>query len=168
MSSSTLYEVFKTTARPINKYRNGHGSAPPVWGYLGGEYLGWDGYMFSRDMGPLWKLFYDQSVPSYLQFALGFTFDGALLDPSKLKQCADWSEMTYEALLHSKHWGPDKVNHWHAIAEDLRNYKCDKRALGVGIGCTSVCDPWESWPNGEISKGEEFDMLKEMGSKQAA
>jgi hypothetical protein len=150
MSSSTLYAVFRTTATRIAEYRNSYGTAPAIWGHMCEEYLHEDrsSWLFGvRDKG-LWDLAKNPAVPEHLRLCHVFTFDHALVPRDCLGRMADALNLAYSDLIR-RH--PNHVNHWQAIAADLRKAKVDRRALGIGLGCTSVADPWASYRH---TKGE--------------
>lgn len=170
MSSSTLYRIYKTTSSTINEYRNSHGSAPPVWEVAhkdglkrpSGSYYMFDQEEFRAICGQYQNL----NLPEGIRFALLFCCDGALVERGFLGKAADLSLEAYEYLLSSPHWGSEKVNHWKLISEDFRSAKLDKRCLGIGLGCTSVCDPWEWWPDDSIETFNVFDELPVIDSTQ--
>ena len=167
MSSTALWEVYKTTAHVIAEYRNSHGSGPPIWAIMGTRYLGWDSPYRWEDNN-LWGLYKKQEIPLQWRFALLLTCDGALIPAKKeyLEQAAGWCELVGKELEVDAIWGTSKVNHWAAIGKDIRNYKPKARVIGLGLGCTSVCDPWENWPKGEIS--EYFDLFEELNKSPLA
>lgn len=141
MSHSTLYAVYRTKATALAEYRNGHGTAPMIWGLLSERFLGVDFHMsMSGDVEPLWKLAYDKSVSEHLRITHAFTFDQGMcrlanterLIPSLRKADAD--------IIESKE---GRWSHFNQIANSLEDHKSDHRMIGYGLGCTSVSDPWE-------------------------
>ena len=141
MSYSTLYKVFKTKAVPHCEFQNGWGSAPPVWGWLCEKYLGGENWMISKG---LWALGKNPTVPAHMRFALLLTFDYGIVTPPDFQEAARLSRMVYADL---RAWSPQHVNHWEKIAAvfEALSVKKTPRLLGIGLGCTSVSDPWEDF-----------------------
>jgi hypothetical protein len=144
MSRSTLYQVFRTTTREVAEYKNSWGSAPALWNLLGKEYLGQERAIIMQDARPLWRLASDPRVPTAIRMVHAFTFDLALCPIGRVAELAAACDKAYSYV---KKRNPETVNHWQAIAGDLRVLakKHDYRCIGAGLGCTSVNDPWESW-----------------------
>jgi len=145
MSYSTLYLVFKTRTKIINEYRNGHGTAPPLWDLLCEKHLHKEPHywLVNEDPKELWALYENSSVPLYRRFTLFMTFDRAVVDRPDFQRAVECCQKLYQEIKNTK---PNMVNHWQSIADDIKNIgKIDHRALGIGLGCTSVCDPWEEW-----------------------
>lgn len=142
MSYSTLYQVFKTTVRPVAEYRNGHGTGPAIWGELREGYLGQKRFGYGQNDDWLWALARTKLVPLSLRACHVITFDYALIKPEHAQVMA---ELIAEggAMLSREY-----VNHFPAIAEDIASHKFDRRALGLAINCTSVSDLWEEWVRG--------------------
>jgi hypothetical protein len=141
VSSSDIYGVFKTTATHRASFRNGHGTAPLIWGYLNTHFLGreYNGWLFA-DNGPLWKLVSDERVPLAIRITHAFCMDLAYCPASRIAELASACDETGRVCARDQH-----VNHWPAIAEYLSLYKPRTRELGVGISCTSVSDMWIDW-----------------------
>lgn len=166
MSSSTLWRVFKTTARVVNRYTNGSGSGPPVWDLLWRTYVGptlgeadMAGVAYRPKDDPclrlryplhehglrdrLWALANDTRVAEHHHVALCVTADRTLVGVPNLVECAEHLERVAAEIVAGGSW-----SHMAAIAADLRaesKSKRDRRVIGYGLGCTSVCDPWETW-----------------------
>lgn len=147
MSTSALCAVFKTKAVELAEYRNGWGTGPLIWDYLSKCYLDSKGWHTAGD--ELWRLSKDESVPFSLRAAHVMTFDQALVRPGDLQSFGCLIE---EAATVLSDWNPDYVNHFAAIASDLKSARLDRRALGVGLCCTSVSDAWRSWPGIKAGK----------------
>jgi hypothetical protein len=137
MSYSTLCAIYKTVATGLREYRNGWGTGPAVWDYLSTKYLGTSWGLRGDDR--LWKLARDASVPLPVRACHAFTFDGAVIPRDKLSEMAD---LLQEGAAILEAASPDRVNHFRAIADDLRKLKLHPRAVGVGLNCTSVSDVW--------------------------
>ncbi len=159
MSYSTLYAVFRKSARALKEYRNGHGSAPPVWGWLRVNKLslsehGWLGE--NDESKRLWALAYDPTVPREWRATLGLTLDLAYIPTDKLTEAAELFERVGTMLAG---WRPQNVNHWPAIAADFRAFaaKPVPRMVGLGLCCTSVSDPWSDWSYSGGKEGKTFD-----------
>lgn len=143
MSCSTLYKVYKTKATRFASFKNGHGTAAVLWGYLCEKYLNKERHSWMMgDAKDLWKLFDNPSVPEHLRFALMVTFDDGMVELCDMKEAAVFAKMTYETI-----YAEGMVNHWLALsgAYAVLSKAKDKRVLGVGLGCTSVSDPWEDF-----------------------
>ncbi|WP_282265515.1 hypothetical protein [Stenotrophomonas sp. PS02298] len=140
MSTSALCAVFKTKAVPVAEYRNGYGTGPVIWTYLSDRYLG--GRNWGSAGGELWALAKDESIPFSLRAAHAMTFDQALVRPT---DCLSFACLIEEAAAILEQWNPEYVNHFGAIASDLKGIQLDHRALGMGLCCSSVADVWRSW-----------------------
>ncbi len=158
MSTSALHRVYRTTATEFKEFRNGHGSGPPVWGHILRVYLGRDEFSwFASDNEPLWGLVYDDKVPDYLRLCLAFTCDRAICPIDRLVEFAGHCRSTAIAT-----HNPERVNHWDAIADAIENHKSKVRQLGVGLGCTSVCDPWYEYDKTQ----EAWDIFAVLAGRQ--
>jgi len=145
MSYSTLWLVYKTRTRSIKEYRNGHGTAPPLWDMLCEQYLHKEPHYWLLNKNPkdLWALYKDKTIPLYKRFTFFMTFDRAVVDPSDFQRAIECCQKLYLEIEAEK---PNYVNHWQSIADDIKNIgKIDYRAQGIALGCTSVSDPWEFW-----------------------
>ncbi len=144
MSSSNLYYVYKTFAREHAEFSNGHGSATPIWEWLGRHFLGYrkGEYIFSKDLKPLWRLIDNPAVPIWARITHGFTFDGAVLTKENFPKAIKAFREAQRVLIEWPEWGPSRVLHWGAIADSLESMKIRNNCLGAGLSCTSVSDPW--------------------------
>lgn len=140
MSYSTLYRVFKTKVDEMAEYGNSHGTAPVIWGHLNKTQLGKDAnaWLFGKN-DDLWKLARDPKVPRHLRLCMAFTLDRCICPHEKAGELADALELTYSE---TAPLNPNHVNHWKAIADDLRKVKKVPRTIGYGLNCTSVCNIW--------------------------
>jgi hypothetical protein len=152
MSSSSLYLVYGKTASEVATYRNGWGSAPPVWDWLRAQFLSEEVRPLFGDDKALWALARDERVPVQWRMVHAFCFDWAVCPIARLADLADACDYVGASL-------PDNgnVNHWPEIAAELRRHarRKDKRLQGISIGCTSVSDPWWDWDGGQ----EVFDCV---------
>lgn len=143
MSTSDLYRVYRTRATHFAELRNGWGSAPVLWRHLVVRFLGREQHDYLRSGGndsELWDLARDPRVPVSLRLAHAFCCDQAVCPVDRLKELAEACERVYEVTANSQ-----GVNHWQSIAALLREHKPRARQIGVGLSCTSVCDPWSGW-----------------------
>lgn len=161
MSTSDLYRVYGTKATHIAEFRNGWGSAPVVWGYLCEKYLGGTrtSWGINTPLEKLWALSADERVPRCLRLTLGFTYDWAVCPPKKAGELADALEEAGKLCDR-----PGYVNHWQAIANELRNHKARARQVGIGISCTSVNDIWIDW-KGKKKPWNVFAVLKQSSQR---
>lgn len=164
MSTTTLNLIYKTKAVQYAEYPNGHGSAPPIWEYMCTQHLK-EEYSFFDDpqMGRICKLALNNTVPLNRRLTCVATFDYAVMPVGKLIEFATAFEETHRAILCASEW---TWSHWAAIAKDVAAIaaKHDHRLVGVGIGCTSVSDPWEWWEPTEGTKG--WDAYEYVTAKQ--
>lgn len=157
MSRSNLYFVYKTTVREVAEFRNSHGSAPPLWQWLCAKYLGWpeNEYIFSRDLKPMWALGINPEVPEWARICLYMTFDAGVVTAEHQERAATACEECDKVIRAWPRW-IGCVNHWAAIGAAIREANIPKRAIGIGLSCTSICDPW---CGSERKFGEEFDCV---------
>lgn len=152
VSYSSLYQVFRTKVRRVEEYRNGHGSGPPIWDLLWQNVRpGFKVPLFDDDLTPLWDLWKDPKVPRHQRLALQLTFDCAVCPPKLVDEMAGALVKCGKEILAlgPLKWDLDSPPRdgwsWHhldRIAADMLTTKLDGRALGFGLCCTSVSDPW--------------------------
>lgn len=144
MSTTTLWAVYKSKVTVVAEYQNGHGSGPALWDLMAKRYLHMPMPWGGDDLKRLWKLATDRTVVEHLRITHAATFDYAMIPVANLEIAATAFEKAHEDILRLTDW---TWSHWAAIAADLRKLaaKHDHRMLGVGIGCTSVSDPWEEF-----------------------
>lgn len=140
MSTSDIYLLFGKSTRHWSEHRNGWGSAPLCWDYIGEKYI--------PDYNPLrwsdvWKLNADMKLSEAERTALLFTLDDAYVPVSHLSWAADRFEEFADATEACPSMA-NRANHWRAFAESLRSAMSvkDKRLRGVCVSCTSVNDTW--------------------------
>ena len=144
MSYSTIWKVYKTTATPYKELSNSWGTVPPLWGWLGMKYLGWEKesvWLHNSDNPLLWELYKNESVPIHMRFGLMATFDEGIVEIKDLVKASKLARQVYDAF----GYDPHKANNWNGISKayiGLSTIK-DKRIQGIALGCTSVSDPWE-------------------------
>ena len=167
MSSSDLYRVSKTTARHVAEFRNGSGTGPVIWGHMLVHYLGRDphSWLFPEDDNKaLWALPQEMSIPIHLRLAMLFTYDGAVCPCGRAGELADalskaWSDTNIDK--------PDWVNHWLAVSHALRKAEPHHRAIGFGLSCTSVSDPWCDY-HGTAHDREPWDLFTGLPEEEQA
>ena len=76
--------------------------------------------------------------------ALAMTCDYMVAPVNHLRKFADAFDKVSDEILELTEF---TWSHWAGIAADVRaiDEKHDSRLSGVGVGCTSVDDPWASW-----------------------
>ena len=100
-----------------------------------------------RDLQPLWDLARDPRVPDQLRLGHAFTLDYAIVRQPHFRDMAVACRLVGDSL-----YATDGVNHWPAWADlfnELAEDGCPMGAIGVGLGCSSALDPWESYPIGD-------------------
>lgn len=145
MSYSTLCAVYRTKTRPIATYHNSHLAAPVLWDYLAQQYLGQKPYHWYTVMDDLCKLVHNPLVPYHLRVALAVTFDYSLVTVTDIPTVATQLMLTATDI-------DPRPNHWHTIAADMSKWAltADRRALGVGLSGTSVCDQRSGWTHRDL------------------
>jgi hypothetical protein len=147
MSTSDLYVVNQKSTTWLAAFRNGWGSAPAAWDYLGKKYFG-ESYhsMDSKELRKVWDLFGDTSLPGDERIVLAVTFDHAYIPLAHLKDVGE-ACITF----HAKSYNGEQVNHWAEIGQSLiglQGKHFSRFARGVALSCTSVSDMW-GWPSDE-------------------
>jgi len=145
MSYSTLWEVYKTKVISVKEFHNGHGTGPAIWDCICQNFLGFEEYSWLTEdhMNTLWPSWENPEIPDFLRFTLMVTYDRSYIEPNRLIEAADYLDKGHEYILAHTSW---VWSHFEAIALTLRQLtdrKLDHRLLGIGLGCTSVSDPWE-------------------------
>lgn len=169
MSYSALYYVYKTTVTEIAEFRNGHGSGPPVWQWVARKHCGMpaDAYIFGGNwMSLIFKNETLTRLPNHWKSVLLFTADFAMINEANRERFAGDCDKVFHELNKWGEWGPSRVNHWADIAATLRSHKIGKRALGVGLSCTSVSDIWGEYSRSKGTHGAErrFQVFDEVSA----
>jgi hypothetical protein len=151
MSSTSLYAVYKTKANHLSEYRNGHGSGPAIWDYISEKCFGERFNMFDTEKEEkFWALWKDPRLTRNEKAVLLSTYDGAIVEKEFLEEFAAACKEVHQLIIENTRWD---WNHFKDIGESVSMYfsKLDYRCLGVGIGCTSISDPWEYCAKGDLS-----------------
>lgn len=158
MSYTRVYAIYKTKVSEISCLKNSWGSAPMLWEYISQKYLGKAFNMADHNDG-FWAVRKDPRMCRHDRMVFLSTFDCGLVDFELLGEyeqaCREMSGKIAQGT--KSEW-----NHFVAIAEaakDMRK-KHDSRCLGLGLGCTSICDPWLGYPKGHTV----FSIQASMGS----
>lgn len=145
MSTSDLYLLFGKSVRHWSEHRNGWGSAPIVWDYLGEKYIdAAPSASWRYSYKPVWELYSHGVLLDSERAALSFTFDDAYVPVAHFPQAADLFEQ-FNAQISTCASMANRANHWQAFADELRKAATavkDKRCRGMCISCTSVNDVW--------------------------
>jgi len=100
----------------------------------------------------LWSLadsIYSLKVPRELRLVHAFSLDRAVCPINKIEDLANCCEKAYEVIFKKE---PTHINHWKRLADELRNIKPNKKSLGIGLSCSSVCDPWIDWNGNDMDR----------------
>jgi len=166
MSYSAVYKVYKTKTTVIEKFRNSHGSAPPLWDMMGVKYLnrGKNGWLCvdQKENKKLWDLAIRQDVAKHLRIAMAWTFDFSICPSDRLNELADACAQTGQDI--TEYQDSSYVNHWPIFAGTLRaifRNRLDRRLLGIGLCCTSVSDPWIDYGRERRKPMNLFDVFNE-------
>lgn len=152
MSTSDLYRVYRTTASRVAEFRNGWGTAPLLWDHLSANFAGGRKWIFEAEY--LWPLANDERVPNALRLAHAFTFDGAVCPINRTSEFADACDEVATTCAKDGY-----VNHWAAVAAELRKAKARARQIGWALSCTSVNDVWCTW-KGDPKPWDIFSVLE--------
>lgn len=139
MSTSDLYAVFRTRATHLHAYRNGWGSGPAVWDHLNLHVLNGKPFAWAGSIELICALARNVSVDLPLRACLVMTFDGAVVPRANL---AHMGELVAAGGAIIREAAPGMVCHFPQIGSDLAALHLDRRAVGVGLSCTSVSDTW--------------------------
>jgi hypothetical protein len=169
MSTSNLYSVYKTRTKELAAFGNGWGTAPVLWDYLEKAYLNKRSGSWlcgnDKDKAELWNLVTNPNVPVCFRLVHAFTFNNVVCPYKQTTKMAEHCRKVFgilkedesSVMLADKDIMP-RVNHWERIANVLEIIKSDKRALGIGLSCTSISDPWIGWKGG-VKVRSVFDMI---------
>lgn len=146
MSTSDLYILNRKSTQHIAEFRNGWGSAPLVWDYLGDKYIDENPiYSMSESyLKKVWALHKDSRLEEWERIPLLMTFDKAYVPLDKV------IEASVACLRFNTEVGPlpkfkDRVNHWASIGNALAfvpHKKLSRFARGVVLSPMSVSDSW--------------------------
>lgn len=158
MSYTSVYAVYKTKATSLSEFGNGHGSGPAIWDYISIK-------LFKRkfscfgDNDEFWKSYKDNRLSRNEKAVLLSTYDMAIVEVDHLEEFAAACKEIHDLIINETHW---TWNHFKDIGEQAEalNKKHDYRCLGLGIGCTSVCDPWEPY---NFEKNKSWGVYTEIG-----
>lgn len=149
MSTSNLYQLFKTKTTLITEFKNGWGTAPPLWDYLSTKYLKWNKLEWILKDGtgsqPLWDLTINPNIPTCLRITHALCLNNTYCPINKINDLANACQETYTIL-----YKENSVNHWESIANTLKNTKINKKCIGITLSCTSVSDPWEEYDGQQV------------------
>jgi len=144
MSYTSLYAVYKTKAVNVEEFHNGSGSGPAIWDYISIKHDGNKMPMFGKNLDYFWDLWKDSKYDRDEKAVFMSTFDNALIEIDHLEEFSKACLKIHDNIIKHTEW---QWNHFSDIGETAlflhRNH--DHRCIGLGIGCTSVCDPWECW-----------------------
>lgn len=149
MSTSDLYILNKKSTTHFREFRNGWGSAPLAWDFIGEKYIP-EKPVYSMDseyLRRVWALAGDTRLEACERIVMMMTFDRAFVPRDRLKEageaCQDFGRMSSRSAGYH-----DRVNHWHDIGSaliEMSNAKLTRHARGAALSCTSVSDMW-GWP----------------------
>jgi len=133
MSCTTIKAIWPgEKCEDLEELRNGHGSAPIVWGALSKKYLGGE-HKWLFEYETLFDLHNRLNIPRYLRAVLMITYDRAyVLRKDYAQASADIRNFLSAADIPANY-----VNHWPRIA-DLFDSNPDIPAIGFHM--TSVSD----------------------------
>lgn len=149
MSTSDLYILNGKSTRHVAEFRNGWGSGPMAWDYLGAKYTGEAPGINPVKLKKIWALASDSRLGHHEKVALMMTFDRMYIPLDHLKDAAAACEKFGSECEDGR-----RANHWPAFGTTLTevaNMKHTRHARGVCLSCTSVCDPWIEPDNDYIS-----------------
>lgn len=143
MSTSDLYILNKRSTTHFAEFRNGWGSAPIAWDYLGKKYIPEKpkySFMDGDHIEKVWALYKDQRLDHHERVVLMMTFDQAYVPLDKLEDAGDCCERFGRECEDGAH-----VNHWSAIGNLLKaaaSLRFNRFARGIALSPTSVSDMW--------------------------
>jgi len=150
MSATDVYAVWPGERHEeIAELRNGHGSAPVVWGkmftrYVSSGFIRYPDteYMFrTEELWPLWKR---MDIPKPLRAVLAMTYDHVIVTQANYARAA----ADIREFLRAFPVDPERANHWPRIAEI---FESPLGCPAIGFRWTSVCeDPFNGDWNDEI------------------
>jgi len=162
MSSTSVYELFKTKVNRIDELRNGHGSGPAIWDYISHKLYGKRFDMFNdKDFWPSYK---DNRLDDDEKAVLLSTYDRSFIEVDHLAEFANACKKVHDRIINTTNW---EWSHFYAIGEaaDKLNKKHDYRCKGLAIGCTSVDDIWEQEDTKSIDSWGVYEQIESMKKK---
>lgn len=146
MSSTSVNIVFKTRARWITDLHNGHGSGQAIWDYINTKINGEPLPMLGNveNFWPLWK---SDCLSREEKAVLLSSYDWAVVEKDHLLEFSEACKKVHPMIIDTTNW---TWSHWGSIGivAKAKSEKIDHRAIGLGVGCTSVCDEWEQFEQG--------------------
>ncbi len=145
MSSTSVYAIYKTKATMICSLRNSYGSGPAMWDYISMKCLGEKFNMF--DEKDFWSLWQDERLTENEVAVLLSTYDKGFIEVGRLEDFAKACEELHDKIIATTTW---EWSHFADIGKAAKSLATnhDYRCIGLGIGCTSVSDPWEEFDYG--------------------
>ncbi|NDV50574.1 hypothetical protein [Salipiger sp. PrR003] len=141
MSTSDLYIVNGKSLTHLAEFDNGWGSGPACWDHLSEKYLGDRDPLGGKRSEKLWDLFDEGRLQGHEMLALMMTRELSYIPLKNLKDAAEACDQFGQECQKE-----GEVNHWPAIAEQLRKaatMKHNRHARGVCLVCTSSGTDWE-------------------------
>lgn len=152
MSTSDIYILNKRSTRHVAEFRNGWGSAPVAWDFLGAKYLGFAKPIIldRARLQQVWDLHRGALLSAQEKIVLLMTFDGAYIPLSRLQEAGEACDAFGAESDDGIH-----ANNWAEIGRSLirlSNSKFSRFARGAALSCTSVSDPWVDATANQLSK----------------
>lgn len=150
MSTTDLYIVNRSSTTHLAEFKNGYGSGPVAWDWLGARYLGVTGRMADDEYTRLWALARDPTVKTEHRCVLMMTFDYAYVPFEHLSIMGQACKEFYQEI-----FNPKLENHWDGIGDaliDLSTKRKSHYARGVAMSCTSVNNMWASYNHPDLSR----------------
>ena len=162
MSTTNIYELFKTKVNCIDELRNGHGSGPAIWNYIS-EKLYRKQFNLMDDK-EFWLSYKDKRLNDNEKAVLLSTYDRAFIEVDRLHEFAEACKEVHKKIIETTDW---TWSHFEAIglAADNLYKEHDARCLGLAIGCTSVCDEWEQEKRADIETWGIYEEIDEMNKQ---
>ncbi len=162
MSYTSVYAVYKTKATNLKELRNGYGSGSAIWDYIALKLTGKKLPMFDK-LDWFWPLWKDPRLNDNERAVLLSTYDYAVVEVEYLKEFSKACKKVSNSIISDTEW---TWNHFADIGEqsEILSKKHDYRCVGLGIGCTSVCDPWEFWEPKEKECWGVYDSINKLNN----
>lgn len=160
MSYTSLYAIYKTKAVCIKELQNGWGTGPSVWDYISVKCNG-DHFNIHGDDDKFWDLWKDSRLSDDERAVLLSTYDYAFVEVRYLEEFSKACKVVHPKIIDKTRWS---WSHFEKIGECAAALykKHDYRCLGLGIGCTSVCDPWEFWKPEQNKSWGVYDLIESL------